>query len=107
MGGHDESRWSDAGRLDYNKLFDDKLASTEAFKYGGEGGAAGETWRNAVLGYVGTKARIIITVLDWAEAQDDTEITGAMVSEMIRGGVWLTEIDIFSVSEVFWGFLNI
>ena len=77
------------------------MAASEVFKYGGEGGAAGETWRNTIRGYVGTKARIMITVLDWAEAQDDTEITGAMVSEMIRDGGWLTDIDILRVSEVF------
>ena len=49
----------------------------------------------------------MLNVLEWVENQDDEEITGSMVSEMIRSGAWLTEVSMFRVGEVFWGFLNI
>ena len=105
--GHGECQFPDPSRIEYHKLFDDKIAATEPFRYNGAEGAAGEAWRTTVRGYVGTKVRIMLNVLEWAEAQDDKEITGAMVSEMVRSGAWLTEVNIFRVSEAFWGFLNI
>jgi hypothetical protein len=58
-------------RVNYAKLLDEKTASTELFKYAGGDGATGEKWRKAVRGYVGTKCRILLTVIDWAEEMDE------------------------------------
>ena len=97
--GFGEWQFADPSRIEYNKLLDDTVASTEPCRYAGADGAAGETWRNTVRGYVGTKVRIMLNVLEWAEGQDDKEITGEMVSEMLRSGAWMTEVNILCASE--------
>ena len=90
---------------DYAKLLDDKIAGTEAFKFAGGQGAAGEKWRKTIRGYVGTKCKMLLLAMDWAEGFDSIEINGVHVHEQIK--LWMTELDILRLGEVLWGFLNI
>ena len=48
--------FSDEQKVNYAKLLDEKMTGTDLFKYAGGDGAAGEKWRKAVRGYVGTNA---------------------------------------------------
>ncbi len=47
----------------------------------------------------------MLTVVEWAEEHDEHEITAVNVNEQARE--WMTELDVFRLSEILWGFLNI
>ena len=81
-------------------MLDDKLAGTERFKFSGGQGASGEKWRKTVRGYVGTKCKMLLLAMDWAESFDSQEINGTQVREQAK--LWMTELDIFRLGEVIW-----
>ena len=45
---------------DYAKTLDDEIAGTEAFKFAGGQGAAGEKWRKTIRGYVATNCKMLL-----------------------------------------------
>ena len=56
--------------MDYGKILDDKIANTDPFKFSGGQGASGEKWRKTVRGYVGTKCKMLLLAMDWADSFD-------------------------------------
>ncbi len=89
-------------RVDYNRILDDKMAGSEAFQYHGGTGASGEKWRKAGRGYFGTKHKPLLLMIDWAEAQDENEITAEMIKK--ESQAWMTEYDVFRLGTQRVGF---
>ena len=67
--------------IDYTKLLEDKTASAEPFKYNGKGG---EKWQKVMRGYAGTRCKMLMVVMDWAESMDDQEISAAMITHKVQ-----------------------
>ena len=57
-------------------MFEDKLATTE-FQYDGVKG--GTAWKTKVERYMVYKAPVLKELLDWAEAQDNEDISNDLV----------------------------
>ena len=95
-------------RLDYNKLFDDKVALSQ--EYGYSGGDGGDRWRAKARGYIISKCPDMLGVLNWVEKCDQKEITEGMLTEKTmygqHGGFFMTELCVPRLSGVLWGFLN-
>ena len=91
----------------YEKLFDDKVASSKTFEYSGGDGAAGEKWRKVTRGYFIQKCPDLLPVLNWAESLDDEEVTREAVTAKQMDLEWMIELDVFELSRAVWGFLNI
>ncbi len=95
------------GGVNYDKLFDEKLAASEKFAYGGEEGAAGEKWRKTVRGYLITRCPELNPILNFCEAQDDKPITRTALEEEAKKEGWMMEINFDKLSVVLWGFLQL
>ncbi len=94
-------------RMDANleKLFDDKVALSAAYTYGGVSG--GEQWRRKIRGYWVAKCPGLLPLLDWAEGMDDEEITEEELKDKAESHFWMTEVNVKRMDEVIWGFLNL
>ena len=54
----------DLSKVDLNRLFDDKIAVSESYRYDGE--KAGEAWRRRVRGYWISRCPDLLPILDFA-----------------------------------------
>ncbi len=91
-------------RVDYNKLFDDKVAMSQDFSYAG--GDGGDRWRMKVRGYLVSKCPALLGILKWVEECDQNEITEAMWTARALNGGFMTELSVTRLSGAIWGFLN-
>ena len=103
------SVWHARTPVDINKMFDDKMAASDKFCYGGGEGAAGERWRKTIRGYWIAKCPVLQPLLDWAEVFEQKEITSEDIQLMLMYEQHMVEanaIDVIGLSQVIWGFLN-
>ena len=56
-------------------------------------------------GYAGTRCKMMMVVMDWAESMDDQEITASMISYNVQN-LWMTELNVIRLGEILWGFMN-
>ena len=85
---------------DYDKLFDDKVASSKAFGYSGGQGAEGEKRRKVIRGYFVQKSPDLLPVLNWVESLDHEEVTSEAIHQKKRDLEWMTELNVFELSRV-------
>ena len=100
------SVWQPKAPVDLNKLFDDKMAASDKFSYGGGDGAAGERWRKTIRGYWIAKCPVLQPLLDWAELFEQIEITPEAIQLMLMDEQYMIEahsIDVHGLSQVIWG----
>ena len=97
-------RFPDFTKVDLNRLFDDKIAVSESYRYDGE--KAGEAWRRRVRGYWISRCPDLLPILDFAESFDDQELTIETLAREASSYRWMTELDIKRLGELIWGFLN-
>ena len=95
---------SDEVRIDYNKLFDDKVALSPEYAY--HGGDGGDRWRMKTYGYLISKCPILAKILKWAEGCDNKSITKDVWKSENTQEMWMTEINLVKLSDALWGFLN-
>ena len=89
---------------DLEKIFDDKVALSETYKFvGGEGG---ERWRMKIRGYWIARFPALQSILNWAEDMGEKRITFELVSSRSLQGQWMTEASVPRLSELLWGFMN-
>ena len=103
------SVWQPKSPVDINNMFDDKMAASDKFSYGGGGGAASERWRKTIRGYWIAKCPVLQPLLDWAELFEQAEITPEAVQLMLMDEQYMIEahsIDVLGLSTAIWGFLN-
>ena len=103
--GHGQGRGGEE-RIIYSKLFDDKVAQSQEFQFSGGEGSLAEKWRKTVRGYWISKCPGLLPILDWAEAAEERPITNAEIDQNLRNYVWMTELNVYRLSELIWGFLN-
>ncbi len=108
--------WSPPGhdvaeRVDYSRLFDDKVALSSEYSY--SGGDGGDRWRLKTRGYLVSKCPVLVTILEWAEKCDQETITEEMWTMKAflsaDNGGFMTDISggtITRISSAIWGFLN-
>ena len=91
-------------RVDYNKLFDDKVALSADYQFGG--GDGGERWRLKTRGYFVSKCHALLPILDWAEKCDQKRINPGDWEDPKLRSSWVTELGVTKLSAAVWGFLN-
>ena len=89
---------------DLEKLFDDKVAMSETYRF--SGGEGGERWRIKIRGYWISKFPALQAILNWAEDMGENKVTDEIVSARSLQHEWMTEASVPRLSEVLWGFLN-
>ena len=65
-----------------------------------------EKWRKAVRGYWISKCPGLLPILDWVEGFEEVEITDVAINTKIQNYDWMTELNVYRLSELIWGFLN-
>ena len=82
------------------RLFDDKIAANDEFKY--NGGDGGDKWRIKIRGYWVSKCPTLMTILDWAERHDEKQI----IDGSWRGKSWrrrkIRDEQIDRINELIW-----
>ena len=84
------------------KLFDDKLAMQDEFKFNGVRG--GISWKGKVERYFISCAPILKELLEWAEKEDMDEITEEKFRQAVGGR--LTHEQVAMTNAGIWGFLS-
>ena len=65
-----------------------------------------DKWRKTVRVYWVSKFPGLLPVLDWAEIFEDGDITNSAIDAKLRSYEWMTELNVYRLSELIWGFLN-
>ena len=91
--------------VNWDRLFDDKVALSQAYAYNGK---HGEEWATTTRGYFMTRLNSVKTVLEWVEKQEHSEVTMDSVIEAKRAGSFidLEEHELHKLSARIWQFLN-
>ncbi len=90
------------------KIFDDKIAISEDFKFNGVSG--GDKWRVKIRGYWISRCPTLMPMLDWAERRE----TAPVRVEDLYGKAWRRQSNFIKIpdeqtdrlNELIWGFLN-
>ena len=83
-------------------MFDDKLVLNEEYRYNVvKGGAA---WKSKLERYFVSKAPVLRELLEWAESQDNSEISEAKM--VLAVSARLTEEQALNINAQIWGFLS-
>ena len=105
-------RTDDAHRRNFNedsinweRLFDDKVALSSAYAYTGKNG---EEWSVMTRGYFMTRLNGIGALLNWVENREHSEVTQEALDEAKRDGhfIDLEGPDLPKISAKVWQFLN-
>ena len=95
---------NDESRIDYSKIFDDKVALSTEYAY--NGGDGGDRWRQKTYGYLISKCPTLSKILKWAEGCDNRSISQDAWMAENNQEKWMTELNLVKLSEALWGFLN-
>ena len=84
-------RADEAGRrnpedVNWDRLFDDKVALSQAYAYNGK---HGEEWATMTRGYFMTRLNSVKVVLEWVEKQEHSEVTADSILEAKRAGSFI------------------
>ena len=97
-------RVPDLSHINYGRIFDDKVALSEDYRYDGANGGA--KWKKRVRGYWLSKLPDFQPILDWAEDMDDQLVTDDLLKALAAAHYWMTEVDVRRTSGIIWGFLR-
>ena len=91
--------------VNWDRLFDDKVALSPAYAYTGK---HGEEWSAMTRGYFMTRLNSVKPVLEWVEKQEHSEVTASSVAEAKQAGnfIDLEEHELEKLSARIWQFLN-
>jgi hypothetical protein len=90
--------------VNLSKLFDDKVAMSEDYRFDGVKG--GDSWRKKVRGYFISKLPEMRPILLYSESMGHDVFTNEMLVAEASTCRWMTESNVERLSEVLWGFLN-
>ena len=101
----DEAHRRNPEDVNWDRLFDDKVALSQTYAYTGK---HGEEWSSITRGYFMTRLNSVKPVLEWVEKQENSEITASSVAEAKRAGnfIDLEEPELEKLSARIWQFLN-
>ena len=98
------AQWPDLTKIDFARIFDDKVANNSSYYYDGLKDV--EKWLKRTRGYFGSKVSEMLPILRYAEEICDDDMVMEKIIEQANFGKWMTEIDMRGISRAVWGFLN-
>ena len=90
--------------MDMNRLFDDKVAISASYQYGGE--KQGEAWKRKIRAYLISKCPDALPLLDYAESRDNGALSIENIVNEANSCRWMIDINVRRLGEVLWGSMN-